>query len=207
MPNISFKYDGKESTCGLDKVDRSKLYGYSKSETLDEDGKICSLATLAADGRTVIPSGGVALAYFSPDGLWKDKSDLKAVDIDGEEIVPVSSTLKAPVELSDIATAEEFLTHNIRLTYQMNTGENGIDEALQNALSDGAIFRFQFSYRGGLTADTAFLMNGHDGTPWMLVGKKTELEFIGFEQAGSLSNSEDDTESSEEEDDLMSFDF
>jgi len=208
MPNISFQYEGKESTCGLGKVDRSKLYGYSKTEVLDEDGKPCTLATLAADGRTVIPSGGVALAYFSPDGLWKEKSDLKAVDVDGEEIKPVSSTLKAPVELSDTATFDEFLTHNIRLIYQLDTDEeNTIDDALIKALDGGTIFTFSFSYRGGLSADTAFLIKGHDGTPWMLVGKETELEFIGFEQTGSLSSAENDGDSTDDDEELISFDF
>jgi hypothetical protein len=165
MPNISFIYEGKQSNCGLGKVDRSKLYGYTKTEVLDEDGKPCSLATLAADGRTVIPSGGLALAYFSPDGSWKDKSDLKAVDVEGQPITPVPSTLKAPLELKDTVTIDEFLTHNIRLTYQMEPDDAGFDQSLTKALVDGATFSFDFKYRGGLSADTALLLNGQDGTP------------------------------------------
>ena len=207
MPNISFIYEGQQTNCGLGKVDRSKLYGYTKTEVLDEDGKPCSLATLAADGRTVIPSGGLALAYFSPDGSWRDKSDLNAVDVEGQPITPVPSTLKAPLELKNTVTIDEFLTHNIRLIYQMEPDEAGFDEALTKALADGTIFNFDFSYRGGLSADAAFLLKGQDGTPWMLVGKKTTLDFISFEQPGSLASGDDEDEDLNTEEDLMNFDF
>ena len=109
MPSLTFSYKGKESVADMGKVDRSKLYGYSKTEVIGEDEKPCSLATLSNDGRTIIPSGGTALAYFSPDGMWRDKADLTAVDLDGDEITPVKSTLKAPVELSETVTVEELM--------------------------------------------------------------------------------------------------
>ncbi len=205
MPSLTFSYKGKESVADMGKVDRSKLYGYSKTEVIGEDDKPCSLATLSNDGKTIIPSGGTALAYFSPDGMWRDKADLKPVNIDGDEITPVTSTLKAPVELSDTATVEEFLSHNIRLIYQLKADENGFNTALTKELDKGTIFKFGFSYRGGLTADAAFLLKGQDGTFWMLVGKPTTLEFIGFEQVGTVT--QEDVSDSETEADIMSFDM
>ena len=116
-----------------------------------------------------------------------------------------TSTLKAPVALSETATVEEFLSHNIRLIYKLDADETGFDAALTKELEKGTIFRFGFSYRGGLTEDAAFLLRGHDGTPWMLVGKPTTLEFIGFEQVGTVTQEDAGADGAEE--DIMSFDM
>ena len=50
-------------------------------------------------------------------------------------------------------------------------------------LKAGAIYQFPFSYRGGIYHDPAFLMMGEDDVLWMLIGHKSEIEFVGFEQA------------------------
>ena len=63
MPELQLSYEGKEIACGIAKVDRRKLYGYTETEVVDsETEQVCSLATLASDGRTLIPPGGMALA-------------------------------------------------------------------------------------------------------------------------------------------------
>lgn len=201
MPELQLSYEGNELSCGISKVDRRKLYGYTETEVVDsETEQICSLATLASDGRTLIPSGGVALAYVSPKGLWKTKDELKPVDLEGEEITPVTSTFKESVELTETATPEDFLDHNIRMVYQLST-EGGFPKELLKALSEGTIFRFSFSYRGGLVPDEAFILQGADDTVWMAVGKRTEVHLIGQEQVGA-STSEEETPAEDDSDPL-----
>lgn len=201
MPALQLQYHGASIACDLSKVDRSKLYGYIDTEVLDEQQRPCRLATLASDGRTLLPSGGVALAYISPNGLWREKSDLKAVDLEGKDIQPVISTFKAPITLDQTATAEDLLDHNIRMSYLL-TPEGEAAEfppALLAALAEGKMFTFPFSYRGGLTADTAFLLQGQDGSIWMLAGKKTNIQLVSFEQQAALADEADTEEDDESE--------
>jgi hypothetical protein len=201
MPALQLQYNGTAFSCELDKIDRSKLYGYVDNEVLDEQSRPCRLAMLASDGKTLMPSGGVALAYVSPSGLWRDKAELKAVNLEGQPLEPVLSTFKATVDLGQTATAEDVLDHNIRMSYLLSpAGETASFPAdLSTALEAGSIFTFPFSYRGGLTADTAFLLRGQEGAIWMLVGKKTQVQLVGFEQTTSLSAEADETTDEESE--------
>jgi len=200
---LDFSFSGNISACSISKVDRRKLYGYIESEVLDGADRRCTLATLASDGRTLIPAGGVALASFSPDGRWLDKSELTAVDLEQSPIEPVESSFSAPIDLTEKVTIEDYLSHNIRAVYELNA-EEGIDEALLGELKKGTIFKFDFSYRGGLTADTAFMLEGKDGTVWMAVGSPTKIEFVTYEQVGFAVAPEEDGDT-EEEDDGMDF--
>ncbi len=182
----------------MTKVDRTELYGYVDTEVLDESGGPCELATLAGDGKTLIPMGGTAFTYLSPDGLWRNKSDLKAVNLNGEPIVPVISSFKAPIQLSEKVSIDEYLSHNIRIVYLLSA-EGGLGE-LEKALGDdGSLFAFDFSYRGGLVADRAFLLKSEDGAIWMAVGKATRISFIGMQQ---LAVVEEEAEPEEEDADL-----
>ncbi|NNE90130.1 MAG: hypothetical protein HKN23_00635 [Verrucomicrobiales bacterium] len=204
MPVLQLQYQGKDLDCSINKVDRSKLYGYKTTEVLDEEGNKCNLATLSSDGKTLIPSGGVALGYVSPKGLWREKSDLKAVDLDGKEIEPVTSTFKNRVDLTDKATVEEFFDHNIRMSYALEPtteeGEATFPPELVKDLAAGTIYRFPFSYRGGMTADTAFLLQDSDNTIWMLVGKKADIRLISYEQQGAATVEVEDEAGDDDED-------
>jgi hypothetical protein len=203
MPALQLEYQGESFNCGINKVDRAKLYGYTKTEILDDRGRPCKAATLASDGRTLISAGGLALAYVSPNGLWRDKKDLSAVDMDGKPLTSVTSTFKEVVPLTQASTIENFLDHNIRMAYELTPeGEHKIPQALLAELEKGQIYTFPFSYRGGLTPDTAFLMEGADKTVWMLVGKKTDIHFLSYEQARGFTENDE-----AEEDDDESLDF
>lgn len=202
--SLQFTFGKDEFACSISKVDRTKVYGSVELEVLDEDGKKCDLATLAGDGKTLIPSGGAALAYMSPDGEWRDKGDLKPVDIDGNPIEPVTSTFKQVTDLGESISVEEFLSHNIRLVYLLDVVEGEMPQQLLEDLAGGAIYKFSFSYRGGLEADAAFLIADKDGTPWMLVGKPTRIEFVGYEQTAGVAAAEEDA-SDDDGGDLMDF--
>jgi hypothetical protein len=177
-------FQGQSVNFTLAKVERSKLYGYIDTEVVDETGKPCELATLASDGHSIIGKGGTALAYLSPQKMWRKRSELQAVDLDGKPIVPVKSTFDAPVKLDNKATIEEYLGHNIHLIYQL------IPEAdhagLRTELQAGTIFQFPFSYRGGLEASAGFLLLGADGNIFLCVGTPAALEFVGLKATAAV---------------------
>jgi hypothetical protein len=199
---LVFQFGDRDLSFAMTKVDRSKLYGYKEIEVLDERGRRCELATLANDGRTVVGGGGTGLGQVSAEGLWCDKSELKPCDLEGHEIHPVASSFNAPVKLFDTATAEEYLNHNIRAVYQLQTEDEATD--LMSELKRGTIFAFPYSYRGGLEADAGFLLLSEDGNVFLAVGSPTKGEFIGLQQTAAAVAEED---SETDETDLMDFDM
>jgi len=186
---LVFDYGGRQVAVQLEKVDRSKLYGYIELEVLDEEGKPCQLATLASDGRTVAARGGVALAYLSPDGSWRDRAELRPIDVTGREVRPVPSSYAAPVPLVERATVEQYLDHIIRAIYRLEPEAEGA--ALWEELRRGTIFRFPYSFRGGLEADAGFLLANLDGEVFLAVGNPAELHFVGLQQAAAVVESEE----------------
>ena len=177
---LVFQWGDADLTFSLAKVDRSKLYGYKEVEVLDEDGNQCELATLADDGRTLVGRGGTGMGYVDADGRWCEKSALRPVDLEGSEIEPVASSFSAPIKLFETVSADDYLSHNIRLVYQLETEAD--DDSLVDELKRGTIFSFPYSYRGGLEADAGFLLMGDDGNLFLAVGQPTKVEFIALQQ-------------------------
>ena len=187
MPRtLSFNLAGNQIDFEMHKVDRSRLYGFKELLVLDEDGNPCELNTLAEDGKTLIGKGGTGIGYLDADRNWVEKSDLTAVDITGIEIEPVPSSFSAPIELHEKADTEEFLNHNIRLIYRLES--EALDETLAKELADGAIFKFPYSFRGGLEADAGFLMHNETGEIFFLVGDSSSVEYVGLQQAAPTSS-------------------
>ena len=193
------RYGGGELAFTLNKVDRARLYGYKETEVLDEQDRKCELATLADDGRTVVGRGGSGLGYLSADGEWCEKSALKPIDLEGNEISPVVSSYSAPIEQIEPATVDDYLAHNIRLLYLL---ESESDLAtLRQELAKGVILKFPYSYRGGLEADAGFLLAADDWSLFMAVGNPTRIELIGLQQVAVVEEEENDVD----ETDLMDF--
>src|SRR5579871_4490910 len=158
---LVFQWGDRDLPFQMNKVDRSKLYGYKEVEVLDDGGRKCELATLAEDGRTVIGRGGTAFCQLSPDGTWREKGQLTPTDVDGRELVSVPSSFSAPIKLFDTATYDDYLRHNIRSVYELSADADLVD--LKAELARGTIFSFPYSYRGGVEADAGFLLQGDDG--------------------------------------------
>ena len=55
----------KSYSVGLNKLDRKKIYGWSKIDIFDDSDQGCTLASIA-DGQYVLPSGSITLAGFNP---------------------------------------------------------------------------------------------------------------------------------------------
>ncbi|MDP7015876.1 MAG: hypothetical protein QGG36_08755 [Pirellulaceae bacterium] len=197
---LVFQYGDRELPFQISKVERSKLYGYKELEVLDGKGRECELATLAGDGQTLVGRGGTAIAYVSTDGMWCERGKLKPVDLEGREITPVPSSFNAPTDLAAKTTIEDYLDHDILYVYQLMTEEDIAD--LLDELKQGEIFKFTFSYRGGLEPYVAFMLMAADGNVFMTVGTRVQLEFIGFQQAGVVAAEE---EAEDDEQDAMDF--
>ena len=88
-----------------------------------------------------------------------------------------------------------------RLCYALDSDE-AIDEDLLSSLKKGDIYRFDFLYREGVSADPAFLLATEDSQVWMMVGRPSSIDFVGLDQAAVCFV--DDESEDEETDD---FDF
>jgi hypothetical protein len=205
MPRkLVFVFDGDSIAFEMQKVDRSRLYGFKEIEVLDESGSKCELATLADDGKTLIGKGGTGVGYLTADGEWSSKEELKAVDVEGREIKPVISSFAAPIELDAETTFDDYLNHNMRLIYTLSTESPA--EGLYRKLKGGAIFRFDYSYRGGLFPDHGFLLMNEANEIFFLVGDSTNVEFLGLQQSAAVfTEGADESEEETFADDLMDF--
>ena len=201
MPRtLSFTLGENQIDFEMHKVDRSRLYGFKELQVLDEQGESCELTTLAEDGKTLIGKGGTGIGYLDADDNWIEKSDLTAVDLEGNNSEPVLSSFAAPIVLGQKAEVDDLLNHNMRLIYRLET--EALDEKLASDLAAGVIFKFDYSFRGGLEADVGFLLHNDNGEIFFLVGDPTRVEIVGLQQAAATTEATGDEGAS---DDLMDF--
>ncbi len=199
MPRkLGFIYQKHAFECSLHKVDRSKLYGARKIETLDMDENPCTLATLLDDGKTLVPRGGTASGYINPDGEWVSRKTITPVDRDGKPLKTVPSSFDTGLALKDTVAVSEFLDHSIRLCYALSGDD--LPPALDKALARGDIFKTLFSSRGGINPDPAFVLRGADDTNWLLIAEENQIEYAALEQAAIIAATEEDDDEGDSDD-------
>ena len=199
MPTLNLIFRGKTLSFSLEKIDRDKLYGYVETETLDTVGKPCERALLAGDGHTLAGKGDTAIAYLSPAGLWRDRSQLRAVDVNGVAIMPVKPTFASPVTLDGKETTlDDSLAHRVRLVYRLVPDGDASPAELLAELEECTIFRFPFSYRGGDLADVGFVLSGADGNLYLAVATPCALDYAALDTPAAADDGEDDAEEEEE---------
>lgn len=208
---LLFKLGEDEVSLEMHKIDRTRLYGSKEQVVVDETDAPCELATLADDGRTLIGKGGTAMGWIDADGKWCDKGDLIPINLDGDTVEPVKSSFGQVIELFETVELEDYLDHNIRLLYTLrpeeaSAGDQGeTDNAafaqLQAAIRTGSIFSFDYSFRGGLQADAAFLLANDAGELMMAVGSRSSVNMIGL-AATLVGNDQQENTSAD-----TSFDF
>lgn len=181
--------DGQEFPVKLTKIDRDKLYGSVEIEAFDDDGKEVALRVLAADGKTIIDKGGTSLATVTEQGDSISRKELIAVNSEGEELETVPSSFSAPNVL-ERTSVEDYLSHSVKTVYALEPAEGGDLDHLQNVLSDGGIYKFPFSYRGGLEYDGAFLIE-NKGDVFMIVGSPAVLQYLKLGQTAVLDSIEE----------------
>ncbi|MEL6373895.1 MAG: hypothetical protein AAFR04_07990 [Pseudomonadota bacterium] len=201
---LAFSHRGEAFHGEIDKVDRAKLYGAVTIETNDVDGRPCRLMSLASDGRTLIPRGGTALAYFDEHERWLERDQLKPVDARGFALNPVASSFSHVIDLDVETSVNRFLDHTVRLAYALAPAEaEAWPSTFAEALTQGTIFKFDFSYRGGVRADPAFICQAADGLAWLLIGDESRIDWVTYEQATGLIDDDDDEGAADDDD----FDF
>ena len=181
---------------GFTKLDRKKIYGWTKTEVFDDQDQLCALATIA-DGQHILPSGSVAMASFNDRGEYVSKSSLIGLDNKGKTVEKVPSIFDAPAILKAI-DLDEFLSLNVKSVYQLSLSEG--KEVLIEMLDKGDIFHFMFNYRSDYEADDAYLISNEDAI-FAVVGKKANLDYIG------LDNKEEELPEEPEIVDEDDFDF
>lgn len=190
MPReLILSLDGHEIAVQLVKLEREKLYGDVEIEAFDEKGKPATLKMLAADGKTLINKGGTALVTVNEDGDSISRTDLVALDEDGEKIEPVESSFGKPNILKR-ATVDDYLSQMVKSIYVLQPAPGSDIEFLTDHLSAEQIYSFPFSYRGGLEFDNAYLL-GKGDSAFMVVGKQAELQYVRLNQASVLDSVED----------------
>ena len=197
MPRaLVLSLDGEEFPVQLQKVDRERLYGNIEIEAFDEDGNEAFLQILDADGKTLIATGGTSLATMDEHGNSVDRRKLIPITSDGEEIEPIPSSFSAPNVLYE-ASIDEYLSHTVKSVYILNPPEGTNFDLLEDVLSGDAIYKFDFSYRGGLEYDTAFLI-GNEKIVFMIIGNAASLQFVKLNQPSVLEPVEEQEISGEE---------
>ena len=197
MPRpLILSLDGREFPVQIQKIDRDKLYGKVEIEAFDEKGNPAQLFVLAPDGKTLIDKGGTALAMVDEDGNSVSRADLIAVDEEGEKIDTVTSSFNQ-VNVLKRAKEEDYLSQLVKSVYLLDAVENADKKYLQDHVSAGLIYNFDFSYRGGLEYDNAFIL-GNKTDAFMIVGKPAELEFVKLNQAVELDSTEEEEVSADE---------
>jgi len=191
MPRpLVLSLDGREFDCRIVKFDREKLYGKVEIEAYDEKGNPAQLLVLAPDGKTLIDKGGTALATVDENGDSISRADLAAVDEDGQKIETVPSSFNQ-VNVLKQATVEDYLSQLVKSVYLIEPAEKEDRKYLQDHVSAGLIYNFDFSYRGGTEYDNAFVL-GNKTDAFMIVGKPAELEFVKLNQAIDLDSTEEE---------------
>jgi hypothetical protein len=191
MPkSLILDLDGKEFEVLITRVDREDLYGTVEIEAFDEKGKPAELKVLAADGKTLIDKGGTALVVVNEKGDSIERSELIAVDLDGDEITKVESSFNGPNKLKK-AELDDYLGLVVKSVYVLDPPEDGDLDYLTGHLDSKHIYSFPFSYRGGLEHDTAYIVGGDKKEAFMIIGKDGELDYVRLNQAGVLSSNDE----------------
>ena len=190
MPRpLVLSLDGREFDVRITKIDREKLYGKVEIEAYDEKGNPAQLLVLAPDGKTLIDKGGTALANVDENGDSISRADLIAVDEDGEKIETVPSSFNETNVLKR-STVEDYVSQLVKSVYVIDAVDEADQKYLQDHVSAGLIYNFDFSYRGGIEYDKAFII-GNKTDAFMIVGKPAELEYVKLNQAVDLDPTEE----------------
>jgi hypothetical protein len=183
---MTFQFAGREYTAAPVKVDRKKLYGWSETVALDEEGRECKVVTMDESGTFVVPRGGLGIGLLSPDGLWVERSSLKALKPDGSDAELIPSSYSVPVELKDTIDTDEFYRYNITSVYELTGAPDGLTEAVGDK-----IYTFTYSYRDAYAGSSAFIL-ASQGVLFLLAGFKSEYQLLAMTEAGTIDEVDED---------------
>ena len=178
------------------KLERSKLYGHVDTVATDAAGGVCVSASLDSTGTLVIPPGAIKNGTVDEKGFWHEKSELTALDAEGNPAEVRPSSFDAPIELSKKVSEEEFLDHIWNSVYQI------VNPDLAVKLGND-IYMFPFNYRAGTGNDDGFLMAAN-GLVYLYSGDAVKFDYLGLAEEAVL---DDPAQEEEIEEDDLSFDM
>lgn len=193
---LTFQTD-KESHFSITKLDRKKVYGWKDVAAFDSDGEECVRADIDLSGSFIIPKGGKALGILDHEGRWVDRKQLKAAYKDGSLAVRMPSSFDQAIKLEKTVSIEEFLDHSIVSVYILQSEEGG-EGLLKQIKRSAEIYTFDFNYRSSYDPSTAFLIESK-GVLFMLVGYRSEFEFVTLEQAADFYVEDEDEDDFEDD--------
>jgi len=174
---LNFKYQDHTFSANIEKVDRKKIYGYTRVEYKNEKGEICSLANVTSDGMSILPSGCTGLVTVNADGKFVSRSEIQVVDTEGNPIEKLPSVFDLEaIELSE-SSIEEYLDTNVKSIYQLSF----LDDSIKATLDKSQVLSFKFNYRKDYQQDDAFLICQDDHF-FVVTGFKIPFEYVGLEK-------------------------
>lgn len=192
--DLLFKFKDNEFPLSPTKIDRKKLYGWTEVAAFDDDGNECKIVNMDDSGTVIIPKGGIGLGCVDSHFCWVDKSQLMAVNKEGNAATLLPSSFSGSIELTDTVSVEEFLDHSITAVYELEGAVN-FPQLVSEAA--GKIYSFKFNFREGYESSPAFLIE-NEGKLFMLVGVKNDFVFSGLDDSGYLAEDEEDEEQSDD---------
>jgi hypothetical protein len=176
------------------KIERKKLYGFSKTLVYDEQGCECESASLDKGATGVILKGGIGLGVLSPEGLWVERSTLKAVGVNGQDAPLVQSSYDSIIVLERKVTVNTLLDYCISTFYELPGEIAGI-------ISED-IYMFDYCYRASYEPSSAFVLAA-EGTAFMLTGFRAAFEMLSLPEEVYLNDDEEEIDENDEIDFLM----
>jgi hypothetical protein len=184
--NLIFTLQGACYEAAPVKIERKKLYGWSEVKTLDDGGDECDAVQTDETGSFIIPKGGLGMGILSQKGEWVDRSDLKALTIDGKDAPLVPSSYDAPIVLDRPVSVETLLDCTVTAFYQLS----GAPEDFVKAVGDG-IYAFVYNLRTDYEGADAFLLT-QDNVLYMLTGFTSNFEMLGMDESAVLEDESED---------------
>ena len=165
----------KQSTFGISKIDRKKLYGFKKRLFLDEKGKECSKANLEEETGIVFVSSDISSSYLDYKGNFVEKKELEAINDEGKKVKKEDSTLGKKVDLTT-TSVEDALNLKVNSVYHLEPKD--FDKDLKSQLDKGEVFSFPFNYYADFKLEDGILFKGEKDY-FALIGRKTNCNWVG----------------------------
>ena len=194
---LVFKLSGAEYSSAPVKLERKKIYGWSTVVATDRDGEVCDKAYLLAERSLLIPSGGYKQGTIDADGRWLDKTDLIAFDENGNPLQSYDSSFDTPIELVQTVSDDAFLDNDWESVYHLHNPE------LSEIVGE-VIYTFDFSYRGGTSHATGYLLNTSEGL-FLFTGYPQEFQMVSLSDETVIDDLEEDIEEDIDELDFSMF--
>ena len=164
---IDIAYQGNILRIALHRVDRSRLYGYSRRIGLDAKGRECASALLTRDGRHVLGSGSTAGLYLDEKGDIAAREDLARANEHEQPVIFNKVGLDGPLELAGPVPAEALLECVVTAVYEVDASD--LDSTLGSSLSHGDIYQ---------APNQGFLLANEHGV-FLLATKPAGFDFVG----------------------------